>query len=70
MSANPPKGYPAHVAHARDSGAEIVREPEDQRYGDRNYGAKDLEGHEWYFSQHVRDVSLEEMGATAPAAAG
>ena len=56
-----------HYERAKKAGAKIVREPEDQFYGDRNYGVEDPEGHEWYFGTHVRDVSLEEMqtaGAT------
>jgi PhnB protein len=56
----------AHFARAKEAGAEITREPADQSYGDRNYAAKDPEGHDWFFSQHVRDVSMEELGATAP----
>jgi uncharacterized glyoxalase superfamily protein PhnB len=59
-----------HFARAREAGATITREPADQGYGDRNYGAEDLEGHEWYFGQHVRDVSPEELGATTPETAG
>jgi uncharacterized glyoxalase superfamily protein PhnB len=51
----------AHSAHAREAGAEIVEEPEEQPFGDRIYLAKDLEGHEWYFAQHLHDVSVEEL---------
>ena len=50
-----------HYERAKQAGAKIVREPEDQFYGDRNYGVEDPEGHEWYFGTHVRDVSPEEM---------
>ncbi len=53
----------AHFACAKKAGATIVREPEDQFYGDRNYGAEDPEGHEWYFGTHVRDVAPEEFAA-------
>ncbi len=53
----------AHYASAKEAGAEITREPEDQFYGDRTYGAKDAEGLSWYFAQHVRDVSPEEMAS-------
>jgi PhnB protein len=56
-----------HYERAKQADAKIVREPEDQFYGDRNYGVEDPEGHEWYFGTHVRDVSPEEMqtaGAT------
>lgn len=51
----------AHCARAREAGATILREPADQFYGDRNYGASDPEGHQWYFAQHVRDVAPEDM---------
>ncbi len=54
----------AHYERAKRAGAKIVREPQDQFYGDRNYGVEDPEGHEWYFGTHVRDVSPEEMQAT------
>ena len=40
----------AHFRHARDAGATIDREPEDQPYGQREYGARDLEGHRWWFA--------------------
>ncbi len=53
----------AHFAHARDAGATIVEEPADQFYGDRRYGATDCEGHLWWFSTHIRDVSPDEMQA-------
>lgn len=51
----------AHFDHAKAAGAEILTEPADQFYGDRMYRAKDVEGHEWFFATHVRDVSPEEM---------
>jgi uncharacterized glyoxalase superfamily protein PhnB len=38
----------AHFARARDAGARILREPEDQPFG-RLYSAEDLEGHRWMF---------------------
>ncbi len=53
----------AHHARTKQAGAKIVREPEDQFYGDRNYAVEDPEGHEWNFGTHVRDVSPEEMQA-------
>ena len=51
----------AHCERSRDAGAEILQEPEDMFYGDRIYAARDLEGHQWKFAQHVRDVPLDEM---------
>src|SRR5438477_3332855 len=50
-----------HCEQARAAGAEIVREPADQSFGDRIYLAVDREGHEWYFAQHLRDVSLNDL---------
>jgi len=50
-----------HYQRAREAGATILEEPADQFYGDRRYGAEDPEGHQWFFAQHVRDVSPEEM---------
>jgi uncharacterized glyoxalase superfamily protein PhnB len=40
----------AHCARARAHGAEVIEEPADQPYGERRYGALDVEGHAWYFA--------------------
>jgi len=40
----------AHFARARAAGARIDRVPTDQDYGLREYGARDPEGHRWWFS--------------------
>ncbi len=40
----------AHFARAEAAGARIDREPSDQDYGLREYGARDLENHRWWFS--------------------
>jgi uncharacterized glyoxalase superfamily protein PhnB len=50
----------AHCARARSSGARIDHEPSLHDYGedywaDRSYGACDLEQHQWWFTQRVRD---------------
>ncbi len=50
-----------HFEHANEACATILAEPEDQFYGDRTYRVEDLEGHQWAFAQHVRDVAPEEM---------
>ena len=63
-------GVDAHHARAKEAGARILREPEDQFYGDRNYAAADLEGQAWYFATHVRDVPAEEFQQAASATAG
>jgi uncharacterized glyoxalase superfamily protein PhnB len=40
----------AHYERARAAGARIDSEPVDQPYGQREYGALDLEGHRWWFA--------------------
>jgi uncharacterized glyoxalase superfamily protein PhnB len=39
----------AHYEQARTAGARIDSPPVDQPYGQREYGARDLEGHRWWF---------------------
>ena len=46
----------AHYERAKRAGARIVMELREQPWGDRRYEVLDLEGHRWYFGQHVRDV--------------
>ena len=54
------EGIDVHCERARKAGAVIVREPEDQFYGDRVYSARDPEGHVWSFGQTIKQVSREE----------
>jgi uncharacterized glyoxalase superfamily protein PhnB len=54
----------AHFERAKAAGAEIIRPPEDQEYGDRRYDVPDPEGHRWYFASHIREAAPEEWGAT------
>jgi uncharacterized glyoxalase superfamily protein PhnB len=42
-----------HCGRARAAGAEIVREPEDQDYGGRDYTARDPEGNVWSFGTYA-----------------
>jgi uncharacterized glyoxalase superfamily protein PhnB len=49
-----------HFARARDAGADIEREPADQPYGQREYGARDLEGHHWWFATPMTAPSLDD----------
>ncbi|MBZ9683040.1 VOC family protein [Mesorhizobium sp. ESP6-5] len=53
-------GLDAHCEQARAAGAAIIQEPADQFYGERQYRARDPEGHVWTFTQPVRSVSREE----------
>jgi uncharacterized glyoxalase superfamily protein PhnB len=43
----------AHFKHAREVGATIDSEPVDQPYGQREYGARDPEGHRWWFATPI-----------------
>ncbi len=43
----------AHFAASRDAGARIDREPTDQPYGLREYGARDPEGHRFWFATPI-----------------
>jgi uncharacterized glyoxalase superfamily protein PhnB len=43
-----------HFRHASESGATIDSEPTDQEYGQREYGARDPEGHRWWFATPTR----------------
>jgi MerR family transcriptional regulator, thiopeptide resistance regulator len=40
----------AHYERARAAGAIIDSQPVDQPYGHREYGARDPEGHRWWFA--------------------
>ncbi len=53
----------AHFDTARSAGVTIFEDVNETVYGERQYGAIDLEGHRWLFSQHVRDLLPEEWGA-------
>lgn len=50
-----------HFSRAKNAKAKVLEKPADTFYGDRRYGVADPEGHQWYFAQHVRDVSMKEM---------
>jgi uncharacterized glyoxalase superfamily protein PhnB len=50
----------AHCASARAQGVKILEGPVTHDYGeaywaDRTYRAEDLEGHQWWFMQRVRE---------------
>ncbi|HMD96370.1 MAG TPA: VOC family protein [Terriglobia bacterium] len=53
----------AHFQRAKSAGARIVEDLHETVYGELQYGAEDLDGHHWLFSQHARDVSPGEWGA-------
>ena len=46
----------ASYRQALAAGAESVREPADQPYGDRSAGVKDRWGNQWWLATHIKDV--------------
>ena len=55
----------SHCERARSQGARVVSPPTDYPYGERQYKAEDLAGHQWSFSQSIADVDPETWGGTA-----
>jgi uncharacterized glyoxalase superfamily protein PhnB len=53
----------AHCQQARAFGARITGEPHSCEFGERQYSAEDLAGHDWTFSQTIADVNPHEWGA-------
>jgi len=52
---------------AVSAGAEVVYPLEDQFYGERGGRLRDPSGQQWMMSQHIEDVSPEEMSRRAAA---
>jgi uncharacterized glyoxalase superfamily protein PhnB len=52
----------AHCEQARAHGAKITMEPTDFEYGERQYHAEDPWGHQWTFSETLRDSDPAEWG--------
>jgi uncharacterized glyoxalase superfamily protein PhnB len=55
----------AHCERARASGAQILIEPTDFEYGERQYTAVDVAGHRWTFSETLADVAPEQWGGVS-----
>jgi uncharacterized glyoxalase superfamily protein PhnB len=51
-----------HCERARAHGATILMEPTDFEYGERQYLAADLAGHQWTFSETLEDVDPAAWG--------
>jgi uncharacterized glyoxalase superfamily protein PhnB len=54
----------SHLARATAAGAKIFEPLNETCYGERQYGVEDLAGHHWLFSQHIRNLSPSDWGAT------
>ena len=57
-----------HFARAREHGAEILSEPTDYEYGQREFLAADPWGHQWEFSETIADVDPVSWGGIVKAA--
>jgi uncharacterized glyoxalase superfamily protein PhnB len=57
----------AHYARAKDAGATIIRELEDQDYGSRDYSARDPEGNIWSFGTYDPATAPAETEGSANA---
>lgn len=55
----------AHCERARAHGAIILDGLRDFEYGERQYTAADLAGHQWTFTETLADVEPETWGGTA-----
>jgi uncharacterized glyoxalase superfamily protein PhnB len=53
-----------HYQRASAAGAHVISSPATHMYGERQYVATDLAGHQWTFTQSVADVSPESWGGT------
>lgn len=53
------------VDRATAAGANVVRQVEDQFYGDRTGSIEDPFGHVWHVATHVEDLSMEELSRRA-----
>jgi uncharacterized glyoxalase superfamily protein PhnB len=51
-----------HCERARLAGAEILTEPKEHIYGERQYNAVDFYGHRWDFTETIADVDPESWG--------
>lgn len=51
-----------HYERANQSGAQVSGPPADYPYGERQYGAVDIGGHAWTFSQTIADIDPGDWG--------
>jgi uncharacterized glyoxalase superfamily protein PhnB len=51
----------ALIARAVEAGAQLVRAPRDQFYGERSGSVRDPFGHEWLIGHEIEKLSPEEM---------
>jgi uncharacterized glyoxalase superfamily protein PhnB len=52
-----------HFENAKLKGAEILQEPTDYFFGERQYSVLDIGGHSWTFSETIKEMLPEDWGA-------
>jgi uncharacterized glyoxalase superfamily protein PhnB len=55
----------AHCEQARAHGATVIDELREFEYGERQYSAVDLAGHQWTFTETLADMAPESWGGTS-----
>jgi len=51
-----------HYEHVKQSGGNILSQPETYPFGERQYTVEDIGGHRWTFSQTVADIDPKTWG--------
>lgn len=59
------EGAREHCERARQAGAKILTEPQDEVYGERQYTAEDFYGHRWNFTETIADIEPESWGGAS-----
>jgi PhnB protein len=59
--------WPHRRERAVAAGAEAIYPLEDQFYGERGGRLRDPFGHQWMLSQHIEELTVEEMDLRAQA---
>ena len=55
----------SHFVKVKKSGCNILNEPQDYPYGERQYTVEDFEGRIWTFSQTIANISPDKWGGIA-----
>lgn len=55
----------SHYERSVKQGVEIISEPQDFPYGERQYAARDIGGHAWTFTQSIADTMPEDWGGVS-----
>ena len=58
----------SHYLIAKQHGVQMLQPLTDYPYGERQYTAVDIGGHEWTFTQSIADVPPEDWGGTSASA--